>query len=82
MRLDKYLKVSHLIKRRTIAKEAAESKRININSRAAKPSSEVKEGDILEIRYASKVLKIKVLCTNEYTKKDETESMYEVLPNE
>jgi len=82
MRLDKYLKISHLIKRRTIAKEAAESKRININGRAAKPSSEVKSGDILEIRYASKILKIKVLSTNEYTKKDETDSMYIVLQNE
>ena len=61
MRLDKYLKVSRIIKRRTIAKEACEGGRVNINGKVAKPSSEVKEGDIIEIKYANRSLKAKII---------------------
>ena len=57
MRLDKYLKVSRIIKRRTVAKEACESGRVTINGKVAKPSTDVKEDDIIEISFANKVLK-------------------------
>lgn len=82
MRLDKFLKVSHIIKRRTLAKEAADRERVYINSKTAKPSSLVKEGDVIEIRYAQKTLKFKVLNINEYTSKSDSSSMYEVISNE
>ncbi|MCR5741793.1 MAG: RNA-binding S4 domain-containing protein [Gammaproteobacteria bacterium] len=81
MRLDKYLKVSQIIKRRSVAKEAAQNERIRINSKDSKPSSQVKEGDIIEISYSSKKLCIKVLSTNEYTSKKDAPSMYEVIEN-
>lgn len=81
MRLDKYLKVSQIIKRRSVAKEAAQKERIRINSKDSKPSSQVKEGDIIEISYSSKKLCIKVLSTNEYTSKKDAPSMYEVIEN-
>jgi len=82
MRLDKYLKVSHIIKRRTLAKETADKERIFVNSKQAKPSTTIVEGDIIEIKYAQKTLRIKVLSTNEYTSKSESSSMYEVLSND
>lgn len=82
MRLDKYLKVSHIIKRRTVAKETADKDRILVNSKEAKPSTPVNDGDIIEIKYAIKTLKVKVLSTNEYTSKSESSMMYEVLSNE
>lgn len=79
MRLDKYLKVSRIIKRRTVAKEACENGRVYINGKIAKPSTEIKEGDIIEIQYASKVLKAKVTNISEHVKKDEAKAMYEIL---
>jgi len=82
MRLDKYLKVSQLIKRRSLAKEAASGNRILLNGKDVKPSSNVIEGDILEVRYAEKRLKVKVLSTSEYTSKKEANGMYEVISNE
>ncbi|MCR5565177.1 MAG: RNA-binding S4 domain-containing protein [Gammaproteobacteria bacterium] len=81
MRLDKYLKVSHIIKRRTVAKEAAQKDKIKINGKDAKPSSSVNEGDIIEISYSSKVLKVKVLSINEFTAKKDASLMYEVIEN-
>lgn len=81
MRLDKYLKVSHIIKRRTVAKEAAQKDKIKINGKDAKPSSAVNEGDIIEISYSSKSLIVKVLSTNEYTAKKDASLMYEVIEN-
>lgn len=81
MRLDKYLKVSHIIKRRSLAKEAADKKRIEVNGKESKPSTEIKEGDIITIRYASKKLSIKVISINEYTSKNDSSSMYEVIEN-
>ncbi len=81
MRLDKYLKVSHIIKRRTVAKEAAQKDKIRINGKDAKPSSSVNEGDIIEISYSSKVLKVKVLSINEFTAKKDASEMYEVIEN-
>ena len=61
MRLDKYLKVSRIIKRRTVAKEACESGRVSINGKVAKPSNDIKEGDIIEITFANRKLKAKIV---------------------
>lgn len=82
MRLDKYLKVSRIIKRRTVAKEACESGRVSINGKVAKPSTEVNEDDIIEIRYASKVLKAKILNISNHVLKEEAKQMYEVISGE
>ena len=82
MRLDKYLKVSQLIKRRTLAKEAAQKERIKVNGKDAKPSTSIKVDDLIEISYANKKLVIKVLSINEYTSKKDASSMYEVVSNE
>lgn len=79
MRLDKFLKVSRIFKRRTIAKEVAKNSRILINDRVAKPGSEVKENDILTITYGEKVLKAKVIATLAYAKKDDANTMYEII---
>ncbi len=82
MRLDKFLKVSRIFKRRTIAKEVAKNSRILINDRVAKPGSEVKENDILTITYGEKVLKAKVIATLAYAKKDDANTMYEIIDEE
>lgn len=79
MRLDKYLKVSRIIKRRTVANEACDAGRVTINGRLAKASAEVKEGDILEISFGTNPLKVKVLTVKETVKKDEAKEMYEVI---
>lgn len=82
MRLDKYLKVSRIIKRRTVAKEAGEGGRVTINGKVAKPSSEVKEGDVLEIRFGDKLARYKILNVAETVRKNEASLMYEVLDGE
>lgn len=82
MRLDKYLKVSRIIKRRTVAKEACESGRVSINGKIAKPSTDVNEEDIIEIRYASKVLKAKILNISNHVMKEEAKEMYEIIDGE
>lgn len=69
MRLDKYLKVSRIIKRRTVAKDACDGGRVSINSKVAKAGTEVKEGDIIEIRFGSKMLKARITRTADFTKK-------------
>ncbi|EPS48097.1 RNA-binding S4 domain-containing protein [Clostridium botulinum] len=69
MRLDKFLKVSRIIKRRTVAKEACENERVFVNSKIAKPGTEVKEGDILEIQYANKTMKYEIISVLEHVKK-------------
>lgn len=79
MRLDKYLKVSRIIKRRPIAKEACENGRVSINNKVSKPSTEVKEGDIIEIRFANSSLKAKITNINNVMKKEESKTMYEIL---
>lgn len=79
MRLDKFLKVSRVIKRRTIANEVCDAGRVQINGRAAKPSAEVKPGDILEIAFGSGKSKIKVLAVKETTRKNDASEMYEIL---
>ncbi|MBQ8093347.1 MAG: RNA-binding S4 domain-containing protein [Clostridia bacterium] len=82
MRLDKYLKVSRIIKRRTVAKEAGEGGRVTINGKVAKPSSEVKEGDVLEIRFGDKLARYKVVSIAETVRKNEASLMYEMLDGE
>ncbi len=79
MRLDKYLKVCRLIKRRTVAKEIADNDRILINNRVAKPSSSVVIGDILEIRIGNKIARCKVTALMDNPKKDQYLLMYELL---
>ena len=82
MRLDKFLKVSQLIKRRSVAKEAANGNKVKVNDKDAKPSTNVNEGDLIQISYSSKKLVVRVLSTNEYTIKKDASSMYEVVSNE
>ena len=79
MRLDKYLKVSRLIKRRTVAKEVAEAERILVNGYLAKPSKDLKIGDIITIEFGTKIVNIKVLSIDEKTKKDMSSTMYELI---
>lgn len=82
MRLDKYLKVSRVIKRRTVANEVSANGRVSINGKLAKPSTAIKEGDIIEIKFGSGVSRIKVLQVNEKVKKQESSLMYEILNDE
>jgi len=79
MRLDKYLKVSRIIKRRTIAKEACESGRVSINNKAAKAGTVVAEGDTIEIQFANQVLKAKIINIAEHVTKDSAKEMYEIV---
>ena len=79
MRIDKYLKVARILKRRTVGKEACDGEKVLINGKAAKPSAAVKIGDIIEVLYASGTLKIRVLAVKETVKKDEASSLYEVI---
>ena len=79
MRLDKYLKVSHLIKRRTVANEACDAGRVLINDRPAKASAQVKEGDVLEIQFGSKAVRVEVLNVQETVKKEEAQELYRYL---
>jgi len=79
MRLDKYLKVSRLIKRRTIANEACDAGRVSINGRVAKAGAEVKPGDVLEISFGDRTSKVKVLSVAETVRKEEAQDMYEYM---
>ncbi len=76
MRLDKYLKVSRLIKRRTVANEACDAERVSVNGRPAKASYDVKLGDVIEIRFGQKTVKVEVLSLSESTKKVDAVAMY------
>ncbi len=79
MRLDKFLKVSRLIKRRTVANEACNAGRVMINGKVAKASSDVKIGDIIEIGFGSKSVKVQVLDLTETVKKDEAKDLIKYL---
>ena len=79
MRLDKYLNVSRLIKRRTVANEACDAGRVLINDRPAKASAQVKEGDVLEIQFGSKAVRVEVLNVQETVKKEEAQELYRYL---
>ena len=82
MRLDKYLKVSRIIKRRTVANEAAGLGRVQSNGKVAKASSEVKEGDVLTLLMGGRHLRVRILSVQEHAAKADASSMYEVLPEE
>nr|WP_314278423.1 RNA-binding S4 domain-containing protein [uncultured Peptostreptococcus sp.] len=79
MRLDKYLKVSRIIKRRTVAKEACEKGLVEINGKLAKSSSEVKVGDILKIKFGEKLVEYKITNIKEHVLKDEAKELYELI---
>lgn len=79
MRIDKFLKVSRILKRRTVAREACDGGKVIINGKEVKPSHPVKIDDIVEIDYATGVLKFKVLQVKETVKKDEAASLYEIM---
>ena len=79
MRLDKFLKVSRLIKRRTLAKEVSESERVLVNGKRAKPSKDLKIGDIITIEFGMKMVSVKVLSIDISIKKADASSMYELI---
>ena len=79
MRIDKYLKVSRIIKRRTVAQEACEGGKVTINGKVAKPSSEVKVGDVLSLQFGAKTVTVEVLEVKEVVKKDDASLMYRQL---
>ncbi len=76
MRLDKYLKVSRLIKRRTVANEACDGGRVTVNGAAAKASREVKPGDVIEIRFGARAVRVEVVSVQENTSKADAPAMY------
>ncbi len=79
MRLDKWLKVSRLIKRRTVANEACDNQRVTANGRPVKASYEVKEGDVLELRFGERTVKVEVLSVTEHAGKAEASALYREL---
>ncbi len=79
MRLDKFLKISRIIKRRTVANEACAGGRVSLNGKTAKPGAEVKMGDTLEIRFGNRVGKYRIAGVQETVRKENAQDMYEVL---
>lgn len=82
MRLDKYLKVSRLIKRRTVAKDICEGEKVSINGRVVKPSAEIKTGDVITINMRHHILEVKVISTPATVRAEDAESIYQVLKDE
>ncbi len=79
MRVDKFLKVSRILKRRSVANEASRGGRVKINGKTVKPSHEVKVGDVLELGFNSGTVKLRVLDIKETVRKEEAENLYEIL---
>lgn len=79
MRLDKFLKVSRLIKRRTVANEACDAGRVLVNDKPAKASAKVKVGDIIEIQFGTRTVKVEVLDLQDTTKKEEAKELYRYI---
>lgn len=79
MRLDKYLKVSRIIKRRTVANDACDAEHVTVNGRRAKASYDVKEGDLIEITFGQRTLRLKVLSVKESVAKADAAGLYEIL---
>ena len=79
MRLDKYLKVSRLIKRRTVANEACDAGKVVVNGKQARASYDVKEGDIIEITLGARTVKVRVTAVKEVVRKEDAASMYEAV---
>jgi ribosomal 50S subunit-recycling heat shock protein len=80
MRLDKYLKVSRLMKRRTVANEACDTGRVMVNNKPARASYEVKPGDVIAVSLGTHAMRARVVSTDEYATKSDASSMYEILP--
>ena len=79
MRIDKYLKISRIIKRRTVAKEACDQERVMVNDKPAKAGSDVEVGDIIKIQFGNKSITIKVTEVRENVRKDDAINMYEII---
>jgi len=79
MRIDKFMKVSRIIKRRTVANDACSGGRVSINGKVAKPGDKLKVGDVIEISFGDKLLKARVLDLNEHATKETASQMYEIL---
>ncbi len=79
MRLDKYLKISRIIKRRTVANEVCDAKHVTVNGKVARASYDVKVGDVIEIRFGEKTTKYEVLSVSEYATKEQASSMFEEI---
>lgn len=79
MRLDKYLKVSRIIKRRTVANEACDAGKVQVNRKIARASYDVKTGDVIEIAFGARTIKIEVTSVNEYAKKEDAGNMYKAV---
>lgn len=79
MRLDKYLKVSRILKRRTVSKELAKHERVEVNGKVVKPSYDVKVNDVIAVTYGRRVLTVRVLNVLEHVRKDEAKDMYEII---
>ena len=82
MRLDKWLKVSRLIKRRTVANEACDNERVSVNGRVQRASYDVKAGDVLEIRFGAKMLRVEVVSVQDNVGKADAAAMYRELPQQ
>ncbi|MBQ8174795.1 MAG: RNA-binding S4 domain-containing protein [Clostridia bacterium] len=80
MRLDKYLKVARIIKRRTVANEACDASHVQVNGKPAKASYDVKPGDVIEVGFGSRTMRVRVLDIKDSTKKADAQDMYEVIP--
>ncbi len=78
MRLDKYLKVSRLIKRRTVANEMCDAGRVKVNGKTARASYEIKPDDIIEIAFGTRNIKVRVIAVNEYAKKEDAAALYSI----
>lgn len=79
MRLDKYLKIARIIKRRTVANEACDAGRVLVNDKVARASYDVKIGDVIDLQLGARSIKAKVTAVNEYAKKEDASSMYEII---
>ena len=79
MRLDKYLKISRIIKRRTVANDACDAEHVIVNGRQAKASYDVKVGDVIEVSFGQRTLKVKVLDVREFAAKADASSLYEII---
>ncbi len=79
MRVDKFLKVSRILKRRTVSKELADHDRIVVNGKIAKPSTKIKVNDLIEVTFGQRVIKVRVLQIVDHTKKEDAAMMYEVV---
>ena len=79
MRIDKFLKVSRIIKRRTVANDACDAAHVSVNGRTVKASYDVKEGDIVEITFGARTMKVRVLDVREVVRKNDAQALYEVV---